>query len=100
MAVRYAHGSYPIDRPRVEIRLAGPTVPLDRPRDQRLSHLVHLPSSRPGPDLGLDHRSHYPGRPAGPHRQRLRAWYQEAATKAGTHRTELDPTVCFGPLLA
>lgn len=32
-------------------------------------------------------------------RQRLREWYQDAATKAGTFRTELDPTICFGPLL-
>jgi hypothetical protein len=32
-------------------------------------------------------------------RQRLRAWYLEAAAKAGADRTEVDPAACFGPLL-
>src|SRR5262245_37529918 len=27
-------------------------------------------------------------------RQRLREWYQEAAAKAGTDRTEVDPAAC------
>jgi hypothetical protein len=32
-------------------------------------------------------------------RQRLREFYQPATRKAGRGRTELDPAVCFGPLL-
>ena len=32
-------------------------------------------------------------------RQRLRDLYQPAAVKSGRHRTEFDPTACFGPLL-
>ena len=32
-------------------------------------------------------------------RQRLREWYQEAAAKAGSHRRDIDPAACFGPLL-
>ena len=32
-------------------------------------------------------------------RQRLRDWYLDAAAKAGTGRSEVDPAACFGPLL-
>jgi hypothetical protein len=39
------------------------------------------------------------GRAVNTLRQRLREFYQPAARKAGRGRTELDPAVCFAPLL-
>jgi hypothetical protein len=52
---------------------------------------------------GLDavalHLALYLARPANTLRQRLRELYQPAAVKCGRRRTELDPALCFGPLL-
>lgn len=52
---------------------------------------------------GLDsvalHLALYLARSANTLRQRLRELYQPAAVKSGHHRTEFDPTACFGPLL-